>query len=459
MFTFFRPVFRFMTRNTRSSATSGSRWAAPGHITLLLLALSFFSGLHAQVTTTWTSGSANWSTGANWDNGVPGSSDTAVIDNGGTANLVDPGSAQVLTVGDSTGSGSFSIAGGALTVGLTSEIGVNGIGAATISSGSWSSVSNLIVGQGSSGTVTIAGGTVSAANVRLGDSSGTGILSQTGGMLTTGSIIKGSGSGTLTLAGGTLRATANKANFLSGFTTGDVQLGTGGVVIDSNTRTIGIATVLQGSGGLTKEGSGTLSLSGANSYTGATTINLGTLRVSGSIAASNITTVNSGGTLGGTGTVGATSVNGGTIAPGNSPGTLTVNGDFTATSGTLSFEMASPTSDQLVISGNNRLLTGNTTGAVTISLLDFNSTASMGTYTLISVVGTGITTSDWGLSAFTLITPAHWGQSYLSMGSNGFDLELTLIPEPGTVALLAGLATLGVTAIVRRRRIRLTRGL
>jgi autotransporter-associated beta strand protein len=59
-------------------------------------------------------------------------------------------------------------------------------------------------------------------------------------------------------------------------------------------------------GSLVKTGSGTLTLSGLNAYTGPTTVNAGSLIVDGSIAASSLTTVNNGATLGGNGTVGTT---------------------------------------------------------------------------------------------------------------------------------------------------------
>jgi autotransporter-associated beta strand protein/YVTN family beta-propeller protein len=58
-----------------------------------------------------------------------------------------------------------------------------------------------------------------------------------------------------------------------------------------------------GSGSLTKRGSGTLVLSGANSYTGSTDVLGGTLTVTGSLAAGSTTFVATGATLDGTGTI------------------------------------------------------------------------------------------------------------------------------------------------------------
>ncbi|QDC02424.1 autotransporter domain-containing protein [Mesorhizobium sp. 8] len=86
-------------------------------------------------------------------------------------------------------------------------------------------------------------------------------------------------------------------------------------------------------GSLIKTGTGTLTLNGMNTYTGLTTITDGKLVVgdAGHATASLAggVRVNKGGTLGGIGTVGSTTVaSGGTIAPGNSIGTLTVKGDI-----------------------------------------------------------------------------------------------------------------------------------
>ena len=130
----------------------------------------------------------------------------------------------------------------------------------------------------------------------------------------------------------------------AGMTAGSIE-GAGAYFLGSKTLTVGgnnlsteVGGVIQdggivgGTGGaLVKEGTGSLLLSGNNTYTGATTVNAGSLIVNGSIASSSLTTVNAGGTLGGNGTVGDTTITGGMLSPGNSIGTLTVQGNLVMT--------------------------------------------------------------------------------------------------------------------------------
>ncbi|MCC8968283.1 autotransporter domain-containing protein [Bradyrhizobium sp. Pear76] len=141
------------------------------------------------------------------------------------------------------------------------------------------------------------------------------------GRITAGSI---AGSGTYYIGGGNTLAVGgnNLSTVLSG------------VIADFNP--CGCSPV--GPGNLEKTGSGTLTLSGVNTYTGSTVVNGGILQVDGSIVSSSSVTVNSGGALSGGGTVGNTTIaSGGILMPGNAtPGTyLRVMGNLAFQSGAL----------------------------------------------------------------------------------------------------------------------------
>lgn len=108
---------------------------------------------------------------------------------------------------------------------------------------------------------------------------------------------------------------------------------------------------ISGHGGLTKQGIGTLVLSGNNTYSGPTLVNQGRLAVNGSLQST--VAVNAGGVLGGNGRIGALVVNpGGVVAPGNSIGTLQVSSDVTFQPGsTYAVEVDTTGSDRLVSGG------------------------------------------------------------------------------------------------------------
>ncbi len=114
--------------------------------------------------------------------------------------------------------------------------------------------------------------------------------------------------------------------------------------------------LITGTGGITKDGSGTFLLTANNTYSGQTFVDRGLLLVNGSQPASALSFLASGlGTLGGTGTVGIVS-GAGTIAPGDSPGILNCSNVSLAPVGGLSVELngtnAGVDYDQLNVAGS-----------------------------------------------------------------------------------------------------------
>jgi autotransporter-associated beta strand protein len=152
--------------------------------------------------------------------------------------------------------------------------------------------------------------------------------------------------------------------------------------------------VIAGSHGLTKAGNGWLVLTAKETYTGTTTVLAGTLDVDG--PAGQIGDVSlSGGTLAGSGTVGAVTATstGGTLHPGDNIGILNASGDVTLNSAsTFSVNLNGTTLGtdygELVVNGNVNL--GTATLAVVVGN-NFVPKAGVDTFTLIQTTGTGHT--------------------------------------------------------------------
>ena len=209
-----------------------------------------------------------------------------------------------------------------------SEPGGNGTVTVTGAGSTWEITHwNLNLGNHGVGAMTIEDGARVFAKdgVDLGiwNAAASGTLNVLGtagarGVLETRGFQGGAGTADVTLDGGVVRAIRNNANFFSNYGAQQVTLGAGGGIIDTNGYNIGIAPVMTGAGGLTKDGLGTLTLTGANTYGGGTTITAGTLQlgnggttgsIQGNVANSGILAFNRadvvtfGGTIAGTGGV------------------------------------------------------------------------------------------------------------------------------------------------------------
>ena len=212
----------------------------------------------------------------------------------------------------------------------------------------------------------------------------TGTNSYSGGTAINAGVLAVSADANLGAAAGGLAFNGGTLQFLSGFTTSRaVTLNAGGGAFDTNGNSATLAGAIGGSGGLSKIGAGTLTLTGASSYRGATAVNAGALVVNGSIANSAVT-VNAGAVLSGVGTVGATTINsGGTFAPGNSPGTMTVAGNLAFQSGALYLVQINPST----ASSANAITGGSAALAGTVNAAFASGSYVSRTYTILSAAG------------------------------------------------------------------------
>lgn len=279
--------------------------------------------------------------------------------------------------------------------------------------------------DGSSGAVDVPAGFI----FKIGNAAGA-IFNEAGDNILRGNIVLTSGgnaegrvstiAGSLRLAGTITNDTAAARTFVIGGATGTGQVE--GIISDG--------TLTGGTVALRKIENGTWTLTGPNTFTGATTLNAGTLRINapGSLHASSTVTVNAA-TLGGDGSIGGSVVvnASGRIAPGStigSAGTLAIGGGLTVTNmttgiGKLVFELGAPTaSDRLTVGGTF------TFGSGTLGFDDFTFTAlsglTAGTYKLITSGGISGTLDSSKLTG-TL------GGFSATLSLNGNDLELTLV--------------------------------
>ncbi len=288
----------------------------------------------------------------------------------------------------------------------------------------------LTGGNTYSGGTTIAAGTLQLGNGGTAGSiagavvnNGTLAFNRSDSVTMAGAI---SGSGALIQAGsGTTILTA--ANTYGGTTTisaGTLQLATAGslgagAVVNNallsvnRADSVTIANPISGTGRLVQEGSGTTILTAANSFSGGTTVSSGMLVLNRSLASS--TTIAASGTLGGNGTIAGTLTINGVIAPGNSIGTMTVNGAYVQNAGSTYRVEINPAgqSDRVVVNGPATLNGG------TVQVVTAPGTYGQTTYTILTASG-GVTGRFAGLStdyAFRITSLAYDANAvYLVLG-------------------------------------------
>jgi autotransporter-associated beta strand protein len=268
---------------------------------------------------------------------------------------------QSATAGSATialnGTGWSSAGSNALQFGVDASAGASTIG-------NHGGAINLF-GNASAGTAAITNGDKSLLAFGMNASAGSAtIANQAGGLVRFVDNATGAKASITSAVGGTLDVSGmTAAGGTAGGTAVGALSGAGAVVLGATQLTLGglnandvvsgtvsdkgsmFAQPGTGTGGaIVKVGSGTLTLTGANSYTGGTTVAAGTLRVnnaSGSATGTGAVQVQGGATLTGSGTItGAVTVGkGGILAAGNSPGTLTLGALTLAAGATLNYEL------------------------------------------------------------------------------------------------------------------------
>jgi len=303
-----------------------------------------------------------------------------------------------------------------------------------------------------------------------------------GGTASFTNVLSGPGSITKTGAGSVVLSAANTYTGTTTINEGNLQLGDGGTtgslstssaITNNGTLTINRSnavsqgndfsgSTIAGTGGLTQAGSGTTTLTAANTYSGNTVVSAGKLEVNnttGSGTGTGTVTVQSGATLQGTGTItGLTTIQ---SAAFYEAGTASTVGTLNFTAATVengsqgNFHLtANGMNDRLNVTGSGQFTVG-TTAAFKV-FLDYTPTATdfFNLLDWVGAIGGDTNVADnliFDLGDDTPGAGLAWDTS--TFNSDGV-LRIAAVPEPSRVLLL-GLGAAGL--LLRRRRVAVSR--
>ncbi|WP_181872326.1 autotransporter outer membrane beta-barrel domain-containing protein [Phyllobacterium bourgognense] len=291
----------------------------------------------------------------------------------GVNSMLDPGRFLFVGLG---GSGSLSVLDGAA---------VRSLDRVDIGGGAGVPAQNIAAGSGT-GIVNVAGtgATLSAASELTIGNSGTGTLNIGSGGTVTSPVIsiasESGSSGTLNVLGGTLQ-------------TDSIAFGAGNGTFNLDPATdYNLAARMSGLGAFNVLSGNVIQTGDSSAFSGNTNLAGGDLIVNGTLGGA--VTVQAGNLLGGTGTVGSTSISdGGLLAPGNSIGTLHVNGNLSFSQGSTYQVEVDPAgnSDGTLVSGNATL------GSAHVDVIASSGSWRIGTsYTILTATG-GLNGSEFGV--------------------------------------------------------------
>lgn len=414
------------------------------------------------------------------------------VDSEGTVLVTGAGSSwtntDYLSVGDE-GTGILTVSEGGTVINTDGSIGVEYTSEGTVlvagAGSSWTNSEDLRVGVGGIGRLTVSdGGTVNNQEGSIGINEGfLFVPSGEGAVLVTGegsswnnevSLEVGAGGiGSLTISdGGTVNVdgivrvatdAASRGTINIGAAAGEEAVGAGildtsvvkfgdgeGLLVFNHTDTDYVFEPTINGAGDVAVYSGTTIFERFNGYSGDTTLWGGQLIVNGSLGGGTI--INDTGVLGGSGTVGAITVNaGGTLAPGSSIGTLNATD--------VAFEEGGRYAVEVNAAGESDLLAA--TGEVIINagvILDVSSETlgedgrdynDEGTdYTIITAENGLIGAFDTVVDSFAFLDAElsyDGNAAYLSLMRNGFSFA-DLAQTPNQIATADGVESLGVGA-------------